>query len=176
MIKKISKPISIVLAIIAFCCLVASLVLFHYSNKQKVVTVEAATSYSATDFKMLDKGSVRKEPDRNAIRFATFIGNASEQANATYWDGYEMGTLFIPASAMDDEQELTVDGVYSGISPVVALFDGNIEQLANLGYGDGKFFISILELSSFSDENILNGYVVARTYVKNKATNEVNLS
>ncbi len=168
----IKKRLCIMLSAIACICM--GLVAFIQLSQVNVDTSAAVSGYSVTDFKMLDKGSVRKNLDQNGIRFATFIGDESAQAAEGYWDSYEMGTLFIPKIAMQGNQELTIDGQYSGLSPIIAKFDGDVSRLQqDSTYTGGKLFNAVLELTEFTSEKALNGAIVARTYIKNKTTQEV---
>ncbi len=167
------KRICIILsAIVCFC--MGAVALMHITTGT-VDASAAVAGFSSTDFKMLDKGSVRKNAEQNGIRFATFIGDNAAQADAEYWDSYEMGTLFIPKKAMAEGQELTIDGTYSGVKPITAVFDGNVNNLTTDNtYTGGKLFNAVLELTDFTaNATALNGSIVARTYVKNKSTNQV---
>ncbi len=167
----IKKRIRIILSSIACVCLcaVAFIQLSLFKGKA------SAEAYTSTDFKMITDSSIRKDAEMNGIRFTTFIGNDSAQADGEYWTTHEMGTLFIPKKAMTDGQELKVGERYSGISPVLSKFDGKIENLTTSDeYANGKLFNAVLDLTNYTDKaDALNTEIVARTYVKDKTSGEI---
>ncbi len=165
------KRICIILSAILCLCL-GAFVLMQFLPKAVDVS---ANTYSSADFKMVNDSSIKKDTDLNGIRFMTFIGDESEQAKEGYWETHEMGTLFIPEKAMKSGDELKIGGTYSGISPVVAKFDGNLENLdTNEDYSGGKVFNAVLDLTKFNtNAGALNYKIVARTYVKDTESNQV---
>ncbi len=169
--KNITKKLCMALSVAACLCVgVAANADFAKGD----VKASAAEGYTSATFKMLDKGSIRKDSESHGIRFATFIGDSSEQASASYWENHEMGTLFIPKAALGTD-ELTIDGVYNGASPAVAKFDGNVDNLAtNANYEGGKLFNAVLNLSEINVDAALylNNKIVARTYVQEKGNTD----
>ncbi len=159
-----TKRIALLLGLSLICL---SLIAFlQFSQKQRAY----ATS---SDFYMIEKASIRLE-ERHGIRFATFIGEDSEQANKNYWQSHEMGTLFIPEKYLGDN-ELVLGGSYGGASPVVARFDGNVNNLkSDPAFEGGKLFNAVLELTDIDCADAFNSEIVARTYVKDTITNEVS--
>ncbi len=167
----IKKRAIFILTSMAFLCL--SLFAFSLFIPKSVNVLGA--QYLATDFKMLDEASIKTDADRNGIRFMTFIGNDSEQIKEEYWDTHEMGTLFIPKMAMNEGDELKVDGKYSGVSPVVSKFNGKLDNLVQSDdQPSGKIFNAVLDLSSYNtNANALNNKIVARTYIKDTQTDKI---
>ncbi len=171
--KTLSKKICVVLAVLAALCF-GMMALLTFTPAEASAAVEG---YTTTDFKMLDKGSIRKNADSNGIRFATFIGEESAQASYDFETEYELGTLFLPKAAMEAGDELTIDGTYkNGVKAIAAVFDGDMTNLTSDGtYTDGKLFNAVLELSDFTgNANALNGKIVARTYVKKLADGSIS--
>ncbi len=171
--KTLSKKICVVLAVLAALCF-GMMALLTFTPAEASAAVEG---YATTDFKMLDKGSIRKNADSNGIRFATFIGEESEQVSYDFENEYELGTLFLPKAAMEAGDELTIDGTYkNGVKAIAAVFDGNMDNLTtDETYTGGLLFNAVLELSDFTgNANALNGKIVARTYVKKIADGSVS--
>ncbi len=169
--KTLKSKLCVILSVFAILCF--GLVAVMQLAPTKVSA--AVDGYSTTDFKMLDKGSVRKDLEHNGLRFATFIGDESAEAGYDFVNDYELGTLFLPKSALGSA-DLTIDGTYlNGVQAVAAVFDGDTTKLTtDATYTGGKLFNAVIELTEFTNEaNAMNGKIVARTYVKNKTTNEV---
>ncbi len=172
--KTLKSKLCIILSVLA--CLCFGIVALVQLTPATVNTSAAVEGYSTTDFKMLDKGSVRKDLAQNGLRFATFIGDDSAEAGYDFVNDYELGTLFLPKAAIEGDAQLTIEGTYkNGVQAVAAVFDGDLSKLTtDATYTGGKLFNAVIELTDFTNEaKAMNGEIVARTYVKNKTTNEV---
>ncbi len=169
--KTLKSKLCVILSVFAILCF-GLVAVMQLAPTKVSASVEG---YSVTDFKMLDKGSVRKDLAQNGLRFATFIGDDSAEASYDFVNDYELGTLFLPKEAIEGKA-LTIEGTYkNGIKAVAAVFDGDKASLTTDDtYTGGKLFNAVIELTDFANsEQALNGKIVARTYVKNKTTNEV---
>ncbi len=187
------KRIYILLAaLLAWIC-VGVMVVKHIADSRGKVNIEGevgeetpgALFYSSlfeeeeflsTDLKMVNAASVSIVGKRG-LRFATFIGD-NVDLEARYGEGYKFGTLFIPASAVQSAEELTLDarfGVNKDIPPAFAEWDGNEENLVRVdSYEKGRLFYSLLnvEEEGVPEKDYLNSTFLARAYVK-KADGEV---
>ncbi len=169
------KKFCVALSVIA--CLFACIAIRLPISKDKVTTASAAVAkdsvYTSTTVKMLEKASIRRNSQDHGIRFATFIGN-DVVLEDLYGEGYELGTLFIPAPALTSDDELTVGakfGPNKDILPAVAIYDGSKgldypHSSLNL---QGRLFNAVLDLSDLNEtqqQNYLTTTIVARSYVK----------
>ncbi len=168
--KTLNKKLCLILSVLAVLCF-GIMALVTFAPVQASAAVEGFTT---TDFKMLDKGSIRKDVANNGIRFATFIGDESQQASYNYETDYELGTLFMPKALLGNEA-LELDKTYGGKSPAKVEFDGDMTKLTtDATYTGGKLFNAVLDLSAYTaNADALNGVMVARTYVKKLSDNSV---
>ncbi len=168
--KTLKSKLCLILSVLACLCFgIVALVQLTPTNVSAQVE-----GYTTTDFKMIDKASVRLDAEKNGIRFATFIGDESAEASYDFVNDYELGTLFMPKSLLGEES-LELDKDYEGKLPSVAVFDGNVDNLTtDLTYTGGKLFNAVINLTNYTDvEAALNGVMVARTYIKDLATSQV---
>ncbi len=174
--KNVKKKLCMALSFAACLCAGFGVAATQFATTEiKPVAAAEVSTPAATEIKMLDGASVRKNKDDHGIRFRTFIGN-EVNLEATYGAGYKLGTLFIPANAVGgDATKLTVDADFNGVKPASAEWDGDTEKLTtDEDYTNGKFFNAVLDLSDLTvnKELYLNNKILARSYVK-KADGEV---
>ncbi len=160
------------LLISLFCCfsLLCSLAVISFIENTKLLKANAVYS---EDIVMVNGASIRLDANRNGIRFATFIPDS--YVNSEYFSNYEIGTLFIPKMYLLENESLEHNRTYQGKSPVSAKFDGNIGRLiVDDSFPGGRLFNTVLELTAHTDKAVaLNGVIVARSYIKNRADNSI---
>ncbi len=174
---KKSNKFCIALSVAACLCAGVAVGAQYSAKDAAPITASAdAQTYEATEIKMFDKGSIRTVGNAG-IRFSTFIGD-DYLTNNTAQDSQnpivEIGTLFLPATALNGEEtELVVGGKYTShrVEPAVAKCT-NLDMLVLTemdGYDNGKFFNAVLNLTDLNGVNraaFYNTDIVARTYVK----------
>ncbi len=171
--KNVKKKLCMALSVAACLCAGVAVNANYAPKAAETVAVAAAETYSATDVKLIDGASIRLDKDMNGIRFGVYIGN---EATKPYSATMKLGVLIIPEACLADGEELKYGVATSkGYNAKVVEFDGVEERLAT-GEGDyanGKLFNAVLNLTD-KGANYINNKYVARAYVLNTETGEVD--
>ncbi len=171
--KTLSKKIAIALCTVACLCF-GTLALTQLNSNKVNVSAAIDVSFESSQAAMIDGASIRLNVADHGIRFTTFIGRDSGYYAGIDDGTYELYTMFLPKAALGDEELLEVDKTYkNGVSPAVAQYVMN-NAGSDSSIGDGKLFNAVLDLSDVTNiPNALNKSIVARSYIKNVATQEI---
>ncbi len=173
--KNVKKKLCMALSVAACLCAGVAVNAGYSPKASETVTAAAAetATYAATDVKLVDGASIRLDSELNGIRFGVFIG---DEATKPYSATMKLGVLIIPEACLADGEELKYGVATSkGYNAKVVEFSGEEDRLADgTGkYENGKLFNAVLNLTD-KGANYINNKYVARAYVLNTETGEVD--